>query len=83
MTTMTAAQLRTHTGGMDQAPDPEVRERPRTPRSYPAVYKLRIWEEYEQLDKQGKGALRRREGLYNSLISECALRGHLGLSVEV
>jgi hypothetical protein len=27
-------------------------------------------EEYEQLDKQGKGALLRREGLYTSLISE-------------
>jgi transposase-like protein len=27
-------------------------------------------EEYEQLDKAGKGALLRREGLYTSLISE-------------
>jgi transposase len=70
MTTMTAAQLRTHTGGMDQAPDPEVRERPRPPRTYPAAYKLRILEEYEQLDKAGKGALLRREGLYTSLLSE-------------
>jgi transposase len=70
MTTMTAAQLRTHTGGMDQAPDPEVPERPRPPRTYPAAYKLRILEEYEQLDKAGKGALLRREGLYTSLISE-------------
>jgi hypothetical protein len=55
MTTMTAAQVRTHTGGMDQAPDPEVPERPRPPRTYPAAYKLRILEEYEQLDKQGRG----------------------------
>jgi transposase len=70
MTTMTAAQLRTHTGGMDQVPDPEVPEWPRPPRSYPAAYKLRILEEYEQLDKAGKGALLRREGLYTSLISE-------------
>ena len=70
MTTMTAAQVRTHTGGMDQAPDPEVPERPRPPRTYPAAYKLRILTEYEQLDKQGKGALLRREGLYTSLISE-------------
>jgi|SRR5688572_319224 transposase len=68
MTTMTAAQLRTHTGGME--PDPEVPERPRPPRQYPAAYKLRILEEYEQLDKAGKGALLRREGLYTSLISE-------------
>ena len=70
MTTMTAAQVRTHTGRMEQAPDPEVPERPRPPRSYPAAYKLRILEEYEQLDKAGKGALLRREGLYTSLISE-------------
>jgi hypothetical protein len=53
MTTMTAAQVREHTGGM--TPDPEVPERPRPPRSYPAAYKLRILAEYEQLDKQGKG----------------------------
>ena len=51
-------------------PDPEVPERPRPPRSYPAAYKLRILGEYEQLDKAGKGALLRREGLYTSLISE-------------
>jgi transposase-like protein len=70
MTTMTAAQVRAQTGGMEQVPDPEVPERPRPPRSYPAAYKLRILEEYEQLDKAGKGALLRREGLYTSLISE-------------
>jgi transposase len=70
MTTMTAAQLREQTGGMEQVPDPEVPERPRPPRSYPAAYKLRILGEYEQLDKAGKGTLLRREGLYTSLISE-------------
>ena len=70
MTTMTAAQVRLHTGRMDQTPDPEVPERSRPPRVYPAAYKLRILEEYEQLDKAGKGALLRREGLYTSLISE-------------
>jgi transposase len=68
MTTMTAAQVRLHTGAME--PDPEVPERPRPPRTYPAAYKLRILGEYEQLDKAGKGALLRREGLYTSLISE-------------
>src|SRR6266511_1561612 len=68
MTTMTAAQLRAQTGGVE--PDPEVSERPRPPRQYPAAYKLRILGEYEQLDKAGKGALLRREGLYTSLISE-------------
>jgi transposase-like protein len=55
---------------MEQVPDPEVSERPRPPRQYPAGYKLRILGEYEQLDKAGKGALLRREGLYTSLISE-------------
>jgi transposase len=68
MTTMTAAQLRAQTGGME--PDPQVPERPRPPRRYPAEYKLRILEQYERLDKQGKGALLRREGLYTSLISK-------------
>lgn len=70
MTTMATAQVQTHTGPMEQVPDPEVPERPRPPRSDPAAYKLRIVEEYEQLDKAGKGALLRREGLYTSLISE-------------
>jgi transposase len=51
-------------------PDPEVPERARGPRRYSARYKARILEEYEQLDKTGKGALLRREGLYTSLISE-------------
>jgi transposase-like protein len=37
---------------------------------YLAACKLRILEEYEQLDKAGKGALLRREGLYTSLLSE-------------
>jgi transposase-like protein len=51
-------------------PDPEVLERARGPRRYSAGYKARILAEYERQDKQGKGALLRREGLYTSLISE-------------
>jgi transposase len=70
MTAMTAAQLRAQTAPMAQPPDPQVPERPRPPRTYPAAYKLRTLEEYERLDKAGKGALLRREGLYTSLISE-------------
>jgi transposase-like protein len=50
--------------------DPEVPERARGPRRYSARYKAQILEEYEGLDKAGKGALLRREGLYTSLISE-------------
>jgi transposase-like protein len=51
-------------------PDPEVPERARGPRRYSPRYKAQILEEYERLDKAGKGALLRREGLYTSLISE-------------
>jgi transposase len=63
---------RAQAGAMDDSsdPDPEVLERARGPRRYPARYKAQILEEYEQLDKAGKGALLRREGLYTSLISE-------------
>ena len=49
---------------VEGAPDPEVRAY-RPPRRYTAAYKQRILDEYERLDKQGKGALLRREGLYN------------------
>src|SRR5213083_1957708 len=51
-------------------PDPEVPERARGPRRYSAKYKAQVLDEYETLDKAGKGALLRREGLYPSLISE-------------
>jgi transposase len=51
-----------------QIPDPQVRERA-TARRYSAAYKTRILEEYDRLDKAGKDALMRREGLYSSLIS--------------
>ena len=63
---------RAQSGAMDDStdPDPEVPERARGPRRYSAKYKARILEEYEQLNKAGKGALLRREGLYTSLISE-------------
>jgi transposase len=50
-------------------PNPEVPERAKR-RSYPARYKLEILSEYEDLDREGKGALLRRAGLYSSLISE-------------
>ncbi|GBE22496.1 MAG TPA: hypothetical protein ENH00_02490 [Actinobacteria bacterium] len=50
-------------------PDPEVVERAKR-RSYSARYKLEILAEYEGLDRDAKGALLRREGLYTSLISE-------------
>jgi transposase len=56
-------------GGRVSDPDPEVPERAKR-RSYTARYKLEILDEYETLDRDGKGALLRREGLYSSLLSE-------------
>lgn len=50
-------------------PDPEVPERARR-RTYSARYKLEILAEYEACDREAKGALLRREGLYTSLIAE-------------
>jgi transposase len=46
-------------GAMDGVsdPDPEVSQRARGPRRYSASYKAQILEEYEGLDKAGKGAL--------------------------
>src|ERR1700677_189882 len=73
MTTTTnhSARTRQH-GGMNDTtdPDPEVPERARGPRRFPAAYKARILAEYEGLSKADKGALLRREGLYSSLINE-------------
>jgi transposase-like protein len=51
----------------EQVPDPEVPAKART-RRYSAAYKAKILDEYESLDKAGKGSLLRREGLYTSLI---------------
>jgi transposase len=50
-------------------PDPQVPERAKR-RTYTAKYKAEILAEYDALDRDGKGALLRREGLYTSLISE-------------
>ena len=69
MTTTTAAVANGHTGGMtDDDRDVEVPARARR-RQYSARYKLEVLAEYEQLDREGKGALLRRENLYTSLIS--------------
>ena len=53
--------------GSAPAPDPEVPERARN-RTFSPRCKLDILNQYESLNKQGKGALLRREGLYTSLI---------------
>jgi transposase len=66
---MTTVLSGRHAGPVTEPPEPEVPERA-TRRSYTAQYKLRILAEYERRDRDGRGALLRREGLYSSLISE-------------
>ena len=61
-----SVDARVHAGDVTD-PDPEVPERAKR-RSYLARYKAAILAEYETLDRDGKGALLRREGLYTSLI---------------
>jgi transposase len=71
MTTMRNRAVVSHADAMDdELPDPEVPERAKRPRSYSARYKAEILAEYETLDRESKGALLRREGLYTSLLSE-------------
>lgn len=62
----------------ERVPDPEVPAKARS-RTYSAAYKARILVEYESLDKAGKGALLRREGLYTSLISAWRLQRDQGV----
>jgi transposase-like protein len=62
----------------ERVPDPEVPARARS-RTYSAAYKARVLAEYESLDKAGKGALLRREGLYTSLISAWRLQRDQGV----
>ena len=54
---------------VEEVPDPQVPERA-SRRTYTAKYKAAILAEYDGLDRDGRGALLRREGLYTSLISE-------------
>jgi len=69
MTTSTMAAPLGDAVRMEEVPDPQVPERAKR-RSYTARYKAEILAEYDALDRDGKGALLRREGLYTSLISE-------------
>ena len=66
MTTVVSSR---HAEPVTEPPEPEVPERA-TRRTYSAQYKLRILAEYERRDRDGRGALLRREGLYSSLIAE-------------
>lgn len=55
--------------GVQEVPDPQVPERAKR-RSFTAKYKADILAEYDRLDRDGRGALLRREGLYSSHIAE-------------
>ena len=66
---MTSVVSGRHAEPVTEPAEPEVPERA-SRRTYSAQYKLRILAEYERRDRDGKGALLRREGLYTSLISE-------------
>ena len=54
---------------VEEVPDPQVAERAKR-RTYTAKYKAAVLAEYDALDRDGRGALMRREGLYSSLLSE-------------
>ena len=66
MTTVVAGR---HAVPVSESVEPEVSERA-TRRVFSPQYKLRILEEYERRDRNGRGVLLRREGLYTSSISE-------------
>lgn len=81
--TMNSVAGGAHDGVVAGDPDPEVPLRAKPPRSYSARYKAEILAEYEMLDKAGKGALLRREGLYTSLISEWRKQRDRGALAEL
>jgi transposase len=58
---------------VSSVPDPMVVPKAAN-RSFTAAYRARIVAEYQGLDKRGKGALLRREGLYSSLVSQWKTR---------
>ena len=68
--TTPATAASSHTGSMPEQhdqPDPAARPRRRT---FTAEYKLKIVAEYDAADRDGKGAVLRREAIYTSHISE-------------
>jgi transposase-like protein len=64
-------------------PAPEIFARARPPRRYSAKFKAEFLERYDLLDKAGKGALLRREGLYSSLVSEWRKQRDRGALAEL
>jgi transposase len=66
---MTRVVTDRHAVPVSEPAEPEIPERA-TRRVFSAQYKLRILADYERRDRDGRGALLRREGLYTSSISE-------------
>lgn len=65
---MTTPRAARQSGCLEDIPDPQVLERVRR-RTYTTMYKAEVLAEYEACDREVKGALLRREGLYTALIS--------------
>src|SRR5207302_430669 len=66
---MTSVVSGRHAVPVSEPVEPEVSERA-TRRVFSPQYKLRIVEEYERHDRNGRGAVLRRGGLYTSSISD-------------
>jgi transposase len=66
---MTRVVTDRHAVPVSEPTEPEIPDRA-TRRVFSAQYYLRILAEYERRDRDGRGALLRREGLYTSSISE-------------
>lgn len=62
-----------HAGVMNDVPDPEVTPRAKA-RTFPVAYKKKILTELEGLSHSERGALLRREGLYDTLIRKWQLQ---------
>lgn len=71
------------TSGHIADPSLEVTGRAQGRRRFSAKYKTRILEEYDRLDKAGKDALLRREGLYLSLVSDWRRRRDEGAATAL
>lgn len=67
-TSMTTTPATVQSVSMDDVPDPQVPQRAKR-RTYTAKYKRDVLAEYEASNREAKGALLRREGLYTSLVS--------------
>ena len=68
--TSTTVLNRAHNGNVNEHDDAGVPPAKASRRRFPAEFKNRIVDEYDAADREERGALLRREGLYTSHISE-------------